>query len=80
MNYLLFVSLHTGSVSNALHKTLVTIRKSIEQLLADEGAELENENLLSVDELSEHLDENEEYTGCLSNGTWFHIQQQRGGI
>lgn len=76
MNYLFFVSFNTGLLHNACHTTLEAIRESVVQLINDENTKLENGTLPSVNELKKYLNDNDDYTGHLSNGTWFHIQPQ----
>ena len=75
MNYLLFVNFNTGLLHNACHATLEAVRESVEQLINDENAKPENK-LPSINELKKCLNDNDDYTGHLSNGTWFHIQPQ----
>lgn len=75
MNYLLFVNFNTGLLHNAYHKTLKAVRESVEQLINDENTKPENK-LPSINELKKCLNDNDDYTGHLSNGTWFHIQPQ----
>jgi len=74
MNFLLFVSFSTGLLHNASHTTLDAVRESVQQLLKDEDSRYENGKLLSVCGLKKHLNTHDDYTGHLSNGTWFHIQ------
>lgn len=74
MNYLLFVNFNSGLMHNASHTTLQAARESVEQLITNERAELENGKLPNLRELKKHLNRREDYTGYLSNGTWFHIQ------
>lgn len=76
MNYLLFVSFNTGLLHNAFYTTLEAVRESVEQLIDDDGATPEDGKLLSLCELKEHLNTHDNYTGYLSNSTWFHIQPQ----
>ena len=76
MNYLLFVSFDTGLLYNSCHTTFEAIRESVEQLIIEEGLELGNEKLPSLSELKRFINENDDYVGYLSNGTWFHIQPQ----
>lgn len=74
MHYLLFVGFNTGLMHNALHTTLKAARESVEQLIEDESAKLESGKLPSMSKLKKRLNEYDDYTGVLSNGTWFHIQ------
>ena len=59
---------------NAAHASLKAIRESVEQLVEDEDAVFESGELPSVHELKAHLNIYDDYTGYLSDGTWFHVQ------
>ncbi|MCX6791141.1 MAG: hypothetical protein NTV62_03045 [Candidatus Gribaldobacteria bacterium] len=76
MKYLLFVKFNTGLMHNAVHEKLEHALESVEQLIENEDLDIKNENLLSISELKDSLNKNNDFCGYLSNGTWFHIQPQ----
>lgn len=74
MKYFLFVKFNSGLMHNAIHQKLEHVLESVEQLIGDEGLNVKQEGLLSIHELKKHLNENDDYFGQLSSGTWYHIQ------
>jgi len=74
MNYLLFVNFNNGLMHNAVYEKLEDVLESVEQLVRDEGLDVESEKLLNIARLKESLNENDDYFEQLSNGTWYHIQ------
>ncbi|MCG2689994.1 hypothetical protein L6252_01810 [Candidatus Parcubacteria bacterium] len=76
MKYLLFVNFNTGLRHNAVHEKLEHALESVEQLVANEDLNIENEKLPIISELKEYLNRDDDFCQRLSNGTWFHIQPQ----
>lgn len=76
MKYLLFVNFDNGLMHNAIHKTLRGVIESVRQLIHDEGLSVKNEKVPNIYELKNRLNGHDDYFGCLSSGTWFHIQPQ----
>lgn len=76
MKFLLFINFDSGLMHNAIHEKLEHVLESVEQLIENEGLDIENENLPSISELKERLNKDDDFCGYLSNGTRFHIQPQ----
>lgn len=74
MKYLLFISFNTGLLHNAIYNNLGEVVESVRQLAEEEGAKPVDEKLPNEGELKRHLDKKDDYTGYLSNDTWYHIQ------
>lgn len=74
MKYLLFVKFNTGLMHNAAHEKLEHVLESVKQLIEDEGLDVESEGMPNITELKKCLNENDDFCGYLSNGTWYHIQ------
>lgn len=75
MKYLLFISFNSGLKHNAVYESLPIVRESLQQLVGEEGLNSRSEYLSGARDLEKHLFSNDDYEGCLSNGTWFHIQK-----
>ena len=76
MRFLLFVNFNTGWMHNAVYEKLEHVLESVEQLVEEEDLNIKEERLLNIAALKKHLNENDDFCGQLSNGTWFHIQPQ----
>lgn len=69
--YLLFIHYASGLCHNAVYDDLITALDSIHQLFEEENQE---ENILSIEHLKQHLKENDDFKYHLENTTWFHLQ------
>ena len=74
MKYLLFTNFSTGLKHNSEYNSLKAVYESIQQLVEDENLDIKAEMPQYIEEIEKHLDENDDYVGQLSNGTWYHIQ------
>lgn len=74
MKYLLFINFSSGLKHNNQYNTLNEICESVQQLIEDENLDIKKEDLPSFDKLKIHLEDNDDYFGQISNGTWYHIQ------
>ncbi|HBR15011.1 MAG TPA: hypothetical protein DD723_05655 [Candidatus Omnitrophica bacterium] len=75
MKYFLFISFNSGLNHNALYESLIAVRESLEQLVVDEGLNVEAEGIPKAEDLIKHFELGDDYVGGLSNGDWFHIQE-----
>lgn len=76
MKYLFFVNFNSGLMHNAVYESLRDVLESIKQLIYDEELSVKSEEVPSIHELKNYLNRCDDYSGRLSNGTWFHIQPQ----
>lgn len=75
MKYFVYISLNCGTDFNALYESLPRVRKSLEQLVVEQGLDLGNEEIPGVEDLKKHFKLRDVYYGGLSNDDWFHIQK-----
>lgn len=75
MKYLLFICFVSGLKHNALYESLYAVQDSLTQLAEEEGLNVTNEEIPTITDLEKHFYFNDDYSGGLSNGTWFHIQE-----
>ena len=75
MKYFLFISFSSSLCHNALYDSLLAIRESLEQLVDEEGLDRRHEEIPKEEDLEKHFRFNDDFTGYLSNETWFHIQE-----
>lgn len=75
MKYLLFINFNSGLMHNKVYTTLNNLHESVVQCMADEKLDAETEELPSIKDLRKCLCKNDDYFQQLSNGTWYHIQQ-----
>ncbi len=59
---------------NSEYNALDEACESVEQLIQDENLDIQKENTPCVDSVKKYLENNDDYFGQLSNGTWYHIQ------
>ncbi len=74
MKYFLFVNFDSGLMHNNIYKNLEDLHESITQLIQDEELKISQENVSSATTIRKHLEKFDDYSGQLSNGTWYHIQ------
>ena len=75
MKYLLFICFASGLKHNAVYDDLFVVQDSLTQLAEEEGLNVNNEEIAKKIDIEKHFAFNDDYTGILSNGTWFHIQE-----
>jgi len=71
--YLFFINFNSGLKHNALYQDLETLQNSIKQLFEEEEQDLAS--IPSLENIENHLKDEEEYFQMLENETWFHIQE-----
>lgn len=74
MKYLFFISFDNGLLHNAIYNSLDNVFESVTQLIEEENLDAKKETVPTPDDLKKHLDEHDDYSGQISNGTWYHIQ------
>lgn len=74
MKYLLFINFASELKHNSQYNTLGEVCESVQQLIEDENLDIKKECLPSLDKVKRCLEDNDDYFGQLSNGTWYHIQ------
>lgn len=75
MKYFFFISFNSGLCHNALYDSLLAVRESLEQLVDEEGLDRRYEEIPKEEDLEKHFSSSDDFTGYLSNETWFHIQE-----
>ena len=60
---------------NAVYESFSGVHDSLMQLAEDEGLNVDSKEIPAATDLEKHFDFNDDYSGVLSNGTWFHIQE-----
>lgn len=75
MKYFLFINYNSGLKHNSIYNNFYDLYESVLQLIEEENLEIIQENILSLHNLQNHLKDEDDYLGILSNGTWFHIQE-----
>lgn len=74
MKYLLFINFSSGLRHNNVYATLGDVRESIIQLAEDERLKVNKEKIPNAVSIKKYLENNDDYFGQFSNGTWYHVQ------